>query len=56
MGVVKIGMLKWMCGDTRRNRIQNDDIYIQENIGVVPIEVVWTHTKKVTKGTSEKSR
>ena len=33
---VEIRMLKWMCGPTRKDRIQND--FTQEKIGVALIE------------------
>jgi hypothetical protein len=29
-------MLRWICGSTRRDRIQNDDI--RERLGVAPVE------------------
>jgi hypothetical protein len=29
-------MLRWICGHTRRDRVQNDDI--RERLGVTPVE------------------
>jgi hypothetical protein len=29
-------MLRWICGHTRRDRVQNDDI--RERLGVAPVE------------------
>jgi hypothetical protein len=29
-------MLRWICGHTRRDRVQNDDIH--ERLGVTPVE------------------
>jgi hypothetical protein len=29
-------MLRWICGHTRRDRVQNDDIH--EGLGVAPVE------------------
>jgi hypothetical protein len=29
-------MLRWICGNTRRDRVQNDDI--RERLGVTPVE------------------
>jgi hypothetical protein len=34
--VAKMCMLHWICGDTRRNRVRNDDI--RDILGVAPIE------------------
>ncbi|GAV69192.1 hypothetical protein CFOL_v3_12693, partial [Cephalotus follicularis] len=34
--VTEIKMLRWMCGNTRKNRIRNN--YIRNKIGVVSIE------------------
>jgi len=30
-------MLRWICGNTRRDKVRNEDIYIK--IGIAPIEV-----------------
>jgi hypothetical protein len=35
LGVAEMRMLRWMCGHTRRNQVQNDDI--QDRVGVAPI-------------------
>lgn len=35
IGVVKMRMLRWMCGWTKQNMIINDKI--RENVGVTPI-------------------
>jgi hypothetical protein len=29
-------MLRWICGHTRRDRVQNDDIHVR--LGVAPVE------------------
>jgi hypothetical protein len=29
-------MLRWICGNTRRDRVRNDDI--RERLGVAPVE------------------
>jgi hypothetical protein len=34
--VAEIRMLRWICGHTRRDQIQNDDI--RERLGVAPVE------------------
>jgi hypothetical protein len=36
LSVAKMHMLRWICGNTRRNRIRNDDI--RERLGVAPVE------------------
>ena len=36
MSVAEIHMLRWMCGNTRRDKVRNEDILIK--IGVAPIE------------------
>jgi hypothetical protein len=36
LSVVKMRMLRWICGNTRRDRVRNDDI--RERLGVAPIE------------------
>ena len=36
ISVVEIRMLRWICGHTRRDRVQNDDI--RDRLGVTPIE------------------
>jgi hypothetical protein len=35
LGVVEMRMLRWMYGQTRRDRVQNDDV--QDRVGVAPI-------------------
>jgi hypothetical protein len=32
--IAKMGMLRWMCGKTRQDRIRNDNI--RERVGVAP--------------------
>jgi hypothetical protein len=34
--VAEMRMLRWICGHTRRDRVQNDDI--RERLGVAPVE------------------
>jgi hypothetical protein len=36
LSVAEMRMLRWICGNTRRDRIQNDNI--RERLGVAPIE------------------
>src|SRR5664279_4150873 len=36
LGVAEMRMLTWICGHTRRDQVQNDDI--RERVGVAPIE------------------
>jgi hypothetical protein len=36
LSVAKMHMLRWICGHTRRDRVQNDDIH--ERLGVAPVE------------------
>ena len=36
ISVVKMRMLRWICGHTRRDRVRNDDI--RDRLGVAPIE------------------
>jgi hypothetical protein len=36
LSVAEIRMLRWICGHTRRDRVQNDDI--RERLGVTPVE------------------
>ncbi|XP_075087676.1 uncharacterized protein LOC142169677 [Nicotiana tabacum] len=36
LNVVKMRMLIWMCGHTRRDKIRNE--YIRDMVGVAPIE------------------
>ena len=36
ISVVEMRMLRWICGDTRRDRVRNDDI--RDRLGVAPIE------------------
>ena len=36
MSVVKMCMLRWMCGNTWRDKVRNDDIFIK--ISITPIE------------------
>ena len=36
MSITEIHMLHWMCGNTRRNKVRNEDI--RTKIGVTPIE------------------
>jgi hypothetical protein len=36
LSVAKMRMLRWICGHTRRDRVQNDDIH--ERLGVAPVE------------------
>jgi hypothetical protein len=36
LSVAGMRMLRWICGNTRRDRVQNDDI--RERLGVAPIE------------------
>jgi hypothetical protein len=36
LGVSEMRMLRWMCGHTRRDRFQNDDI--RDRVGVAPIK------------------
>jgi hypothetical protein len=35
LSVAEMRILRWMCGDTRRDRVRNDDI--RDRIGVAPI-------------------
>ena len=36
MSVVEKHMLRWMCGNTRRDKVRNEDI--STKMGVTPIE------------------
>jgi hypothetical protein len=36
LSVAKMRMLRWICGQTRRDRVRNDDI--RERLGVAPLE------------------
>jgi hypothetical protein len=36
LSVAEVRMLRWICGHTRRDRVQNDDI--RERLGVAPVE------------------
>jgi hypothetical protein len=36
LSVAEIRMLRWICGNPRRDRVQNDDI--RERLGVTPVE------------------
>jgi hypothetical protein len=36
LGVVEMRMLRWICGHTRRDRVQNEDI--RDRVGVAPIK------------------
>jgi hypothetical protein len=36
LSIAKMCMLRWICGHTRRDHIQNDDI--RERLGVAPVE------------------
>jgi hypothetical protein len=36
LSVAEMCMLRWICGNTRRDRIQNNDI--RERLGVAPVE------------------
>jgi hypothetical protein len=36
LSVAEMCMLRWICGNTRRDRVQNDDI--RERLGVAPVE------------------
>jgi hypothetical protein len=36
LSVTEMRMLRWICGNTRRDRVRNDDI--RERLGVAPIE------------------
>jgi hypothetical protein len=36
MSVAEMRMLRWICGDTRKDRIRNDDI--RDKFGVAPIQ------------------
>jgi hypothetical protein len=36
LSVAEMRMLRWICGDTRRDRARNDDI--RERLGVSPVE------------------
>jgi len=36
MSVIEMHMLRWMCGNTRREKVRNEDILTK--IGVAPIE------------------
>jgi hypothetical protein len=36
LSVADMRMLRWICGNTRRDRVRNDDI--RERLGVTPIE------------------
>jgi len=36
MSVVEMCMLRWMCGNTRRDKVRNEDIHTK--IGVASIE------------------
>jgi hypothetical protein len=37
LSVAKMRMLRWICGNTRRDRIRNDDIR-EKRLGVAPVE------------------
>jgi hypothetical protein len=36
LSIAEMRMLRWICGHTRRDRVQNDDI--RERLGVTPVE------------------
>ena len=36
LSVAEMRMLRWICGNTRRERVRNDDI--RERLGVAPVE------------------
>jgi hypothetical protein len=36
LSVAEMRMLRWICGNTRRDRVRNDDI--RERLGVAPVE------------------
>jgi hypothetical protein len=36
LSVAEMRMLRWICGNTRSDRVQNDDI--RERLGVTPVE------------------
>jgi hypothetical protein len=36
LSVAEMRMLRWICGNTRRDRVRNDDI--RESLGVAPVE------------------
>jgi hypothetical protein len=36
LSVAKMCMIRWICGNTRRDRVRNDDI--RESLGVAPVK------------------
>ena len=36
LSVTEMGMLRWICGHTRMDRVRNDDIW--DRLGIAPIE------------------
>ena len=58
ISVAEMHMLHWICGHTRRDRVQNDDIRdrlgvepIEEKACPTPVEMVWTCPTETSRGT-----
>jgi hypothetical protein len=55
LSVAEMRMLRWICSNTRRDRVRNDDIH--ERLGVTPVVVVMSGTISMEdnsrKGTNE---
>jgi hypothetical protein len=56
LGVAEMRMLRWMCGHTRRDRVQNDDI--QDRVGVstdcreacpASFKMVWAYSTEASR-------
>ena len=54
MSVAEMHMLRWMCGNTRRDKVRNEDIHTK--IGVASIEEKIVDCLKITEDKSSENR